>query len=298
MVIPKKHGDVYLYLPLSLPPPHSAGPIAGRQIFNVIYQNTSTGEGSETYDVPRASLRVQSSMSNHSAKSNLPTPTRVTAMTAAEECYDFPRPLSQCHQNLTPSSSNSSLLTSDSFSLSSSTRSSLANMPDYDIPRRNPVPCRVGTPSQGITTNLINPSHVNSSSTYDFPQTVIQKSNRMSRELPLELGSALETLGKLETDATSAITRLLSYVGPNWRTRERLEPILMDIKLAAVRLRNALHDLANFGEGALGNTTKSDDKGKRLEFMFNLKQFLTKTSSNFSFIPKIKAPSASSESSR
>lgn len=36
--------------------------------------------------------------------------------------------------------------------------------------------------------------------------------------------------------------------------------MLMDIKLAAVRLRTALHDLAEFGEGALGNAFKADDK--------------------------------------
>lgn len=34
----------------------------------------------------------------------------------------------------------------------------------------------------------------------------------------------------------------------------------MDIKLAAVRLRTALHDLAEFGEGALGNAASADDK--------------------------------------
>lgn len=37
---------------------------------------------------------------------------------------------------------------------------------------------------------------------------------------------------------------------------------MMDLKLAAVRLRTALHDLAEFGEGALGNATKAEDKGK------------------------------------
>lgn len=34
----------------------------------------------------------------------------------------------------------------------------------------------------------------------------------------------------------------------------------MDIKLASVRLRTALHDLAEFGDGALGNAFKADDK--------------------------------------
>lgn len=39
----------------------------------------------------------------------------------------------------------------------------------------------------------------------------------------------------------------------------------MDIKLAAVRLRTALHDLAEFGEGALGNAAGADDKGIALK---------------------------------
>lgn len=34
----------------------------------------------------------------------------------------------------------------------------------------------------------------------------------------------------------------------------------MDIKLAAVRLRTVLHDLAEFGDGALGNAAHADDK--------------------------------------
>ena len=47
---------------------------------------------------------------------------------------------------------------------------------------------------------------------------------------------------------------------PNWRTHDKLDPILMDLKLAAVRLRTALHDLAEFGDGALGNAAKAEDK--------------------------------------
>lgn len=54
--------------------------------------------------------------------------------------------------------------------------------------------------------------------------------------------------------------RLLGFVSHQWRTRQKLEPILMDVKLAAVRLRTALHDLAEFGFGALGNAAKADDK--------------------------------------
>lgn len=39
----------------------------------------------------------------------------------------------------------------------------------------------------------------------------------------------------------------------------------MDIKLAAVRLRTALHDLAEFGDGALGNAANANDKSLALK---------------------------------
>lgn len=56
------------------------------------------------------------------------------------------------------------------------------------------------------------------------------------------------------------VFRLLGFVSPQWRSKEKLEPIVMDIKLAVVRLKTALHDLAEFGDGALGNAAKADDK--------------------------------------
>uniref|UniRef100_A0A182MVL6 CAS family C-terminal domain-containing protein n=1 Tax=Anopheles culicifacies TaxID=139723 RepID=A0A182MVL6_9DIPT len=213
-----------------------------------------------------------------------------------EESYDVPRPLLSQQQHLTPSSSNSSLLTSDSFSLSSSNRSSLANMPDYDVPRRNPVSVRStppppvsgtgggaappppGTPSFTSSHHSMSMSSFSSMSTYDVPPSHMhsgasgggyvsgklhqpQAASVTPKELPLELSSALETLARLQNEATTAVTRLLSFVSPNWRVKEKLDPILMDLKLAAVRLRTALHDLAEFGDGALGNATKAEDKG-------------------------------------
>lgn len=168
-----------------------------------------------------------------------------------EECYDTPRPTS----HMTPSSSNSSLLTSDSFSLSSSTRSSLANMPDYDIPRRNPIPVRGSSSIPNSCSSLGSSLSLSQHTRIDFPDDEY-------KELPLELGSALETLNNLQVEASSALNRFLSFVSAHWRVREKLEPVLLDVKLAAVRLRNALHNLAEFASGALANTIKSDDKGE------------------------------------
>lgn len=170
-------------------------------------------------------------------------------------------------RQLTPSSSASSL-TADSVhsghSAPSSNRSSVASSlascsNEYDVPRRA---LGASTP-QGLP-----------SQTYDVPIAafapaasrahhvpVVSPPAPTPRELPLELGSALESLARLQGEATAAVSRLLGFAGPQWRHRERLEPCLMDIKLAVVRLRTALHDLTEFGEGALGNAAKASDKG-------------------------------------
>lgn len=91
---------------------------------------------------------------------------------------------------------------------------------------------------------------------YDVPPSVSQP-----RELPLELNSAIENLERLETEVTRAISKILSYAGPSWREKDKLQPKLMDIKLAVLRLRSALHDLSEFSEGVLGNALKAPDKG-------------------------------------
>ncbi|KAL7735023.1 hypothetical protein ACLKA6_011285 [Drosophila palustris] len=303
VITPQRHGDVYIYncSPSSRSPQPQAQPqhqlqLQGhpQQIYSnqSIYQNLgmmgtpnggsgNNGSEFETYDIPKPATPVQL---NFDGARGVRTPTSGSALGARfdslksvaasmaieEESYDVPRPLLQQQQQqqqqqhtLTPSSSASSLLTSDSLSLSfsSSNRSSLANMPDYDIPRRNPLPVR--------------PHSRPHASTYDFslPPLLEQEQQRhvpaaavnATKELPLELNSALETLAKLQSETTMAITRLLSFVVPHWRTRGQLEPNIMELKLAALRLRTALHDLAEFGEGALGNAQRSEDRNLALK---------------------------------
>ena len=168
---------------------------------------------------------------------------------------------------MTPSSSNSSLLTSDSLSLSlsSSNRSSLVNMPDYDIPRKQPISIKRTPPPQSQSILSLKSLDLNSES-YDVPSPHMQQSpkklEKIVKELPLELSSALDTLARLQNEATIGVTKLLSFVNAQWRTREKLEPIIMDIKLAVVRLKTSLHDLAEFAEGSLGNALKTEDKSK------------------------------------
>lgn len=117
-------------------------------------------------------------------------------------------------------------------------RSSLA-APDYDVPRpRLPVsslPSRHNTPVPNTPTPPPPSQQI-----YDVP---------VSKELPLELDSALEGLQRLQNEASAAIARLLGFVSPGWRTPQRLDATLMDLRLAALRLRTSLHDLAEFAEG-------------------------------------------------
>lgn len=241
VITPQRHGDVYIYyLPhqhqQSQSQQHLSAPASSQQQQQQIYQNlpgksASLNNEFETYDIPKPAVPVNydspRSIQRNMAHLQATTATMKNSSTPIqEENYDIPRPLTSLlqHQHtLTPSSSNSSLLTSDSLSLSfsSSNRSSLANMPDYDVPRRNPLPVRAVLQQQ--QQNQIRPlsraSLNGNCSAYDFPmppngldKTNVHSQNTQNtlvapKELPLELTSALETLAKLQTETTTAITR-------------------------------------------------------------------------------------------
>lgn len=186
----------------------------------------------DSYDVPPRAVPITYDITRSCQRCS-PAPPCVSPVSKDGEAYDIPRSLLSQQNQLTPSSSASSL-TADS--LGSSNRSSLANMPDYDVPK----PHHKAQPK--------------GQQLYDVPHS------HSLRELPLELNSALENLERLQTDTTGAISKLLAYVCPQWRSRGKLEANVMDVKLAVVRLKTSLHDLAEFAEGALGNAARASDK--------------------------------------
>ncbi|KAK0167978.1 hypothetical protein PV327_001824 [Microctonus hyperodae] len=281
VVTPQKCGDVYLYdlpanrgspAPLSRrdSPLNSSDHLCHTGRFSTGQQSSidSGGDLSDCYDVPPRATPVVPSPANspspapscydiprppasYTPNSNCSGGSGVTPL----DCYDVPRPL----QPLTPSSSASSL-TNDG-SLSGSNRSSIT-APDYDIPRpRLPSNSKYNKTVQKVSTTPppppLPPQNTNSQQIYDVP---------VNKELPLELESALEGLQKLQTEASGAISRLLGFVSPGWRTPQRLDVTLMDLRLAALRLRTSLHDLAEFAEGTLGNASKAPDKGLAMKF--------------------------------
>lgn len=144
---------------------------------NSLYQNQSVmSNSSDAYDIPKPSSQM----------SFYDTP-RIHRQ--QDNSYDIPRPSATliAQQLLTPSSSNSSLLTSDSLSLSSSNRSSLI-MPDYDVPRRNPPSVR-------------NMAMLNPPTLYDSPISSHKK------QLPLPLNSALDTLDRLQSETQISVSK-------------------------------------------------------------------------------------------
>jgi enhancer of filamentation 1 len=232
---------------------------------------SSSSFDADSYDIPKPavhianeSLRVRHGFSRQSILSTSST-ANSSLLRMDDSCYDVPRPSSNLgNSRMTPSSSNSSLLTSDSLSLSlsSSNRSSLANMPEYDVPRKHLANKRTPPPQSQSILSL--KSVDLGSDTYDVPSPHANSPKRFdtTKELPLELSSALDTLSRLQNEASVGVTKLLSYVNPQWRIRDKLEPVLMDVKLAVVRLKTSLHDLAEFAEGTLGNAIKTEDKSE------------------------------------
>lgn len=275
VITPHKYGDVYLYDLLPSTPTSAAscmsfanspGPFMNQSMVS------SLSFDADSYDIPRPAVAVNAEIRENPSRlrlnlhrqSILSTSSTSTSLFSTKmEEYDIPRPSSNLgNSRMTPSSSNSSLLTSDSLSLSfsSSNRSSLANMPEYDIPRKHNIHKRTPPPTSQSILSL--KSVDLNSETYDVPSLSSPKRVESPKELPLELSSALDTLARLQQEATVSLMKLLAFVNGQWRVREKLEPVLMDIKLVVVRLKTSLHDLAEFAEGTLGNATKTEDKSR------------------------------------
>ncbi|XP_065161313.1 enhancer of filamentation 1 isoform X2 [Atheta coriaria] len=227
VITPRRYNDVYLYDM----PPSRCSPIPVPSV------SPSCHSQSSDYDVPPKAVPVFGGYRGSPALSCISP----VSKDGSQDSYDVPRPLLHSQNMLTPSSSASSLsLTGESFS--SSNRSSLINMPDYDVPRPHPKGPQLVLQHQQAVYDVPPPSHA------------------VIKELPLEIGSALDALERLQTETTGAISRLLSFVTADWRTCEKLEGNILEIKLVVIRLKTSLHDFKEFCEGALGNATRATDK--------------------------------------
>jgi len=80
------------------------------------------------------------------------------------------------------------------------------------------------------------------------------------KELSLDLDVAMETLAKLQHGVSGAVSYLMSFIGANWRSPERMEANAAGIRAAAEGVRAALRDLLEFARGAVGNAAQASDR--------------------------------------
>lgn len=129
----------------------------------------------------------------------------------------------------------------------------------YDIPpqvtRDSAISMRSDTSSlmDDISNRLSSCSVASSGGSSDIPHVPYD-------ELPLDIDSAMELLVKLQQEVHSATSRLLSFVHSSWRERGELEPKLYDIRLGCHGVQATLQEFVDFGQGALANSAKADDK--------------------------------------
>ena len=79
-------------------------------------------------------------------------------------------------------------------------------------------------------------------------------------ELELTSATALEVLSRLHQDLSLSVTQLLNFVNSSWRKEQCLKSSVNDIKLTCYALQKNLQEFVKFGQGALANSAKAEDK--------------------------------------
>lgn len=80
------------------------------------------------------------------------------------------------------------------------------------------------------------------------------------KEFSLDLDAAMETLAKLQSGVSNAVSYLMSFISTNWRSPEHMEVNAANIRGAAEGVRTALRDLLEFARGAVGNAAQASDR--------------------------------------
>lgn len=141
----------------------------------------------------------------------------------------------------------------------------------YDVPPSQALPVK---DSKSMSSSLVEESPEagfqrlqvsDTGAVYDVPPQVSRDMNSMRPDsvewdqdepepyepLRLEAECALEVLARLQQDVHASASRLLSFVGKQWRSRELLQPKLYSIKLACMSVKTSLQEYLEFGQGAL-----------------------------------------------
>lgn len=125
----------------------------------------------------------------------------------------------------------------------------VASEETYDVP---PPPSAVVADVYDVPrTNAHEPAPVNEE-TYDNPKA---DGVKLTGTLPLAPDAAMETLGRLEAEVSSAVTSLVT----SWRS----ETDWAELQLRVLRLRSSLQELCDFTRGAIGNAAQRIKNGEK-----------------------------------
>uniref|UniRef100_A0A0P6ENC8 Putative Breast cancer anti-estrogen resistance 1 protein n=1 Tax=Daphnia magna TaxID=35525 RepID=A0A0P6ENC8_9CRUS len=207
----------------------AVGRISGRSSRSSIIDQQP--QSFELYDVPTSNHQV--------VKEVLPA-----SQAIQEEVYDVPKPAAAVVPDDTlydvpPPTATS--ITEDNSGLV------------YDVPPARTV---AATQENNRTISHPTPSE-QGGDTYDSPKPLsVDWTDKVSNAtLPLPLDAALDTLGRLDTEVSSAITNLQSFCraasGGDWA----------ELQLRVLRLRASLQELCDFARGAIGNASQRIKNG-------------------------------------
>lgn len=207
----------------------AVGRISGRSSRSSIIDQQP--QSFELYDVPTSNHQV--------VKEVLPA-----SQAIPEEVYDVPKPAAAVVPDDTlydvPPPTVTSI-TEDNSGLV------------YDVPPARTV---AATQENNRTISHPTPSE-QGGDTYDSPKPLsVDWTDKVSNAtLPLPLDAALDTLGRLDTEVSSAITNLQSFCraasGGDWA----------ELQLRVLRLRASLQELCDFARGAIGNASQRIKNG-------------------------------------
>lgn len=151
----------------------------------------------------------------------------------------------------------------------------LANQEVYDVPREKPVGSkdregdyiydvppqvdREGKPGDGkrLSASSTGSTRSNlSSSSLDM----VPVKEAADKELRLDQDVAMETLARLQTNVSTAVSYLMSFISGSWRSPEQMEAQAAHLQGAVENVKGALRDLLEFARGAVSNAAQASDR--------------------------------------
>ncbi|XP_062997423.1 breast cancer anti-estrogen resistance protein 1 [Elgaria multicarinata webbii] len=175
----------------------------------------------------------------------------------------------------------------------------LAGQEVYDVPRELPLGSKDGggdyiydVPPQGDREGRAGDSKRLSASSTGSTRSSLSSSSldtvpvkeAPDQELRLDQDVAMETLARLQSNVSTAVSYLMSFISGSWRSPEQMEGQAPHIQGAAESIQGALAELLEFARGAVGSAAQASDRSlyaklsKQVQKMEEVRQALLRHS--------------------